>query len=161
VRALAQELGGLEWAVADVERPESVRALVERGDVLVSTVGPFRRWGSAAIEGAIGAGAHYLDSTGESPFIREVFQRYGPDAWRRRGLRGCDDQIGPGVEDNPATSEIDTSDTPGAHSNSGRTLSFDAFDLGDEVSTDRVATGPRDRDRSARSAGQRPAPRTC
>jgi short subunit dehydrogenase-like uncharacterized protein len=80
VRALAQELGGLEWAVADVERPKSVRALVERGDVLVSTVGPFARWGSAAIQAAIGAGAHYLDSTGESPFIREVFERYGSGA---------------------------------------------------------------------------------
>ena len=80
VRALAQELGGLEWAVADVERPESVRALVERGDVLVSTVGPFAQWGSAAIQAAIGAGAHYLDSTGESPFIREVFERYGEGA---------------------------------------------------------------------------------
>jgi NAD(P)-dependent dehydrogenase (short-subunit alcohol dehydrogenase family) len=39
VRALAQELGGLEWAVANVDQPELVRGLVERGDVLVSTVG--------------------------------------------------------------------------------------------------------------------------
>ena len=85
VRALAEELGGLEWVVADVERPESVRALVGRGDVLVSTVGPFVRWGSAAILAAIGAGAHYLDSTGESPFVREVFERYGS----RARAEGC------------------------------------------------------------------------
>jgi short subunit dehydrogenase-like uncharacterized protein len=77
VRALADELGGLEWAVADVERPESVRALVERGDVLVSTVGPFARWGGPAVEAAIATGAHYLDSTGEGGFIRDVFERYG------------------------------------------------------------------------------------
>jgi short subunit dehydrogenase-like uncharacterized protein len=80
VRALAQELGGLEWAVADVERPWSLQSLLERGDVLVSTVGPFVRWGSAAVQAAIGAGAHYLDSTGESLFIREVFERHGSDA---------------------------------------------------------------------------------
>jgi short subunit dehydrogenase-like uncharacterized protein len=77
VRALADELGGLEWAVADVERPESVRALVQRGDVLVSTVGPFARWGGPAVETAIATGAHYLDSTGEGSFIRDVFERYG------------------------------------------------------------------------------------
>jgi short subunit dehydrogenase-like uncharacterized protein len=77
VRALADELGGLEWAVADVERPESVRALVARGDVLVSTVGPFARWGGPAVEAAIGTGAHYLDCTGEGAFIRSVFERYG------------------------------------------------------------------------------------
>jgi short subunit dehydrogenase-like uncharacterized protein len=80
VRALAEELGGLEWAVADVERPDTVRALVERGDVLVSTVGPFARWGEPAVQAAIAAGAHYLDSTGEGSFIRDVFERFGPGA---------------------------------------------------------------------------------
>jgi short subunit dehydrogenase-like uncharacterized protein len=80
VRALAEELGGLDWALADIERPDSVRALVERGDVLVSTVGPFARWGEPAVQAAIGAGAHYLDSTGEGSFIREVFGRFGPGA---------------------------------------------------------------------------------
>lgn len=80
VRALADQLGGLDWEVADVERPESVRALVSAGDVLVSCVGPFARWGAPALEAALGAGAHYLDSTGETPFIRRVFEEYGPRA---------------------------------------------------------------------------------
>ena len=53
---------------------------VERGDVLVSTVGPFARWGEPAVQAAIGAGAHYLDSTGEGSFIRDVFERYGAGA---------------------------------------------------------------------------------
>jgi short subunit dehydrogenase-like uncharacterized protein len=83
VRALADELGGLDWAVADVDRvggTGSVRALVEPGDVLLSTVGPFTRWGAPAVEAAIAAGAHYLDSTGETPFIRAIFERWGPRA---------------------------------------------------------------------------------
>src|SRR3954452_18524074 len=80
VRALADELGGLEWAVADVERPDTVRALVERGDVLVSTVGPFARWGEPDVQAAVYAGAHYLDSTGEGSFTRDVFERFGPGA---------------------------------------------------------------------------------
>jgi short subunit dehydrogenase-like uncharacterized protein len=78
LETLASELGGgLDVAVADVADPPSVRALVEHGDVLVTTVGPFVRWGSAAAAAASVAGAHYLDSTGEPPFIREVFERYG------------------------------------------------------------------------------------
>jgi short subunit dehydrogenase-like uncharacterized protein len=85
VRALAGELGGLEWATADVERPESVHALVERGDVLVSTVGPFARYGRAALDAALLAGAHYLDSTGEGVFVREVFERHG----RAAQAAGC------------------------------------------------------------------------
>jgi len=79
--ALARELGGeLDTATADVADPPSVRALVEGGDVLVTTVGPFARWGAPAAAAATTVGAHYIDSTGEPPFIREVFERYGPPA---------------------------------------------------------------------------------
>ncbi|MGH9116855.1 MAG: saccharopine dehydrogenase family protein [Acidimicrobiales bacterium] len=80
VEALADELGGLATAVADVARPDTVGALVERGDVLVTTVGPFLRFGEPAVAAAVDAGAHYLDSTGEGPFIRRVFERWAPRA---------------------------------------------------------------------------------
>lgn len=77
---VAAELGGLETAVADVASPESVRALVEPGDVLVTTVGPFARFGRPALDAAVAARASYLDSTGEPHFIRQVFEEYGPQA---------------------------------------------------------------------------------
>ena len=80
LEALADELGGLETAVADVTDPSSIRALVERGDTLVTTVGPFARWGGPALDAAIDAGAHYIDSTGEPPFVRRVFEEGGPRA---------------------------------------------------------------------------------
>jgi short subunit dehydrogenase-like uncharacterized protein len=48
--------------------------------VLVTTVGPFARWGQPAAAAATTKGAHYIDSTGEPAFIREVFERYGPAA---------------------------------------------------------------------------------
>lgn len=80
LEALSTQLGGVDTAVADAGRPDTVRALVERGDVLVSTVGLFVRYGEPAVQAAIAAGAHYLDSTGEGSFIREVFERHGPAA---------------------------------------------------------------------------------
>jgi short subunit dehydrogenase-like uncharacterized protein len=78
LETLAAGLGGLETRVADVAAPATVAALVERGDVLISTVGPFARLGGPAVEAAVAAGAHYLDSTGEGPFVRAVFERHGP-----------------------------------------------------------------------------------
>src|SRR6266540_3895340 len=78
--ALAAGLGGLETAIADAARPESLRALLEQGDVLVSTVGPFALRGAAALCAAVQAGATYLDSAGEPSFIREVFEVEGPRA---------------------------------------------------------------------------------
>ena len=80
LQALADELGGLDTLMADVKRPDSVRALVDRGDVLLSTVGPFAQWGEPAVQAAVDAGAHYLDCAGEPRFIRDVFERHGPQA---------------------------------------------------------------------------------
>jgi short subunit dehydrogenase-like uncharacterized protein len=80
--ALAQRLGGLDTAVAHVTDEASVAALVGPGDVLVSTVGPFARLGAPAVAAAVRAGAVYLDSTGEPPFIRAVHERWGPAAER-------------------------------------------------------------------------------
>jgi short subunit dehydrogenase-like uncharacterized protein len=79
---LAEELGGegLATMTADLSDPPSVAAVVESGDVLVTTVGPFARWGQPAAAAATTVGAHYIDSTGEPAFVREVFERYGPAA---------------------------------------------------------------------------------
>jgi short subunit dehydrogenase-like uncharacterized protein len=81
---LASALGGLDTTRADAMRQNSVYDLVESGDVLVSTVGPFVKWGMAAARAAIAAGATYLDSTGEPPFIRRVFEELDAPA-RRSG----------------------------------------------------------------------------
>jgi short subunit dehydrogenase-like uncharacterized protein len=70
----------LETAVASAAEPAALRELIGAGDVLVSTAGPFLKVGQAALTAAVDAGAVYLDSTGEPPFIRQVFECYGPRA---------------------------------------------------------------------------------
>ena len=84
VSALADELGGLETAVADVTEPSSIAKLLSPGDALITTVGPFSRLGLPALEAAIKAGAHYVDSTGEPEWIRTVFER--TDQIQRAGI---------------------------------------------------------------------------
>ena len=85
LRQMADQLGdGLETAVADVGRPETVRALLEAGDVMLSTVGPFTRWGDPAAEAAIDAGAAYIDCTGETCPSSARSSRSSAPAPRRR-----------------------------------------------------------------------------
>jgi short subunit dehydrogenase-like uncharacterized protein len=81
---LSQAAGGaeLETAVAGTEGPGPLRQLLDAGDVLVSTAGPFVQIGRAAVAAAVDAGAVYLDSSGEPPFIRQVFEEFGPRAER-------------------------------------------------------------------------------
>jgi len=61
---------------------KNIGELIGAGDVLVSTAGPFLKVGRSAVEAAVDAGAIYLDSSGEPPFIRQVFAEYGPRAER-------------------------------------------------------------------------------
>jgi len=81
LRELAERLG-VEFRQADALRRNSVFALLERGDVMVSTVGPFAKWGEPAVRAAIAARGTYIDSTGEPVFIRRVFSEFGPPAGR-------------------------------------------------------------------------------
>jgi short subunit dehydrogenase-like uncharacterized protein len=74
------------WQVADVADPRSIRDLIsDSRDVLVTTVGPFLRLGRPALDAAIDAGAGYVDSTGEPPFVRYVFT----EAHRRAVVSGA------------------------------------------------------------------------
>src|SRR3954447_21852354 len=79
---LAERLGGLDWVKADALRRNSVFAAVEPGDVVISTVGPFAKWGDAAVRAAVAAGATYMDSSGEPAFIRRVYEEFGGPAER-------------------------------------------------------------------------------
>src|SRR4051794_36781326 len=81
---LSQELGGgAPTRVARVDDDASLRALLDGADVLINCAGPFTHAGEPVVRAAVDAGVHYVDSTGEQPFIRMVFERYGPAAGRK------------------------------------------------------------------------------
>jgi short subunit dehydrogenase-like uncharacterized protein len=81
---ISQAGGGteLETAVAAADAAGPLRDLIGAGDVLVSTAGPFLKVGRPVVAAAVDAGAVYLDSSGEPPFIRQVFEEFGPRAER-------------------------------------------------------------------------------
>ena len=79
---LSQAGDGTELETAAAVGPGPLRDLIGAGDVLVSTAGPFKKVGRPVVAAAVDAGAVYLDSSGEPPFIREVFEEFGPRAER-------------------------------------------------------------------------------
>src|SRR4051812_21456966 len=62
--------------------PGSLRGVGGRGGGLLTPGGPFLPPGGAPVPAATDAGAVYLDSTGEPPFLRRVFEEFGPRAER-------------------------------------------------------------------------------
>ncbi|KAK0623181.1 Saccharopine dehydrogenase-domain-containing protein [Immersiella caudata] len=55
-------------------------ALARKTFVLITTVGPYARHGEAAVKACASAGTHYLDATGEVPFVSRMIARYASQA---------------------------------------------------------------------------------
>ncbi|MCD5309262.1 saccharopine dehydrogenase family protein [Kineosporia babensis] len=77
---LATELGGLDFRIADAADRSSLAALISPGDVVISTIAPFRTAGESVVRAAVTRRAHYLDVAIEPPFIQQVFQKWGRPA---------------------------------------------------------------------------------
>ncbi|MDO5619139.1 saccharopine dehydrogenase family protein [Kocuria sp.] len=80
LRHLAEQHGNLEVAVVDASDSDDLKALFGPEDVVISTVGPFERFGRPVAEAAAHAGSHYLDSTGEVGFVHELIKGLDDDA---------------------------------------------------------------------------------
>ncbi|MGY1883726.1 saccharopine dehydrogenase family protein [Blastococcus sp. SYSU DS0753] len=68
---------GRDWALveADSTDPASLTALAGSTRVLVTTVGPYARYGLPVVEACARAGTHYADLTGEVLFVRDAIER--------------------------------------------------------------------------------------
>lgn len=80
LEALAQRTGAADVRVAAVGDLDALTAALSDVKALITCVGPFQQLGHTAAEAAIRAGAHYIDSTGESGFIDRLVRSYGPRA---------------------------------------------------------------------------------
>jgi short subunit dehydrogenase-like uncharacterized protein len=69
---------------ASVEDPASLARMAASARVLLTTVGPYLRYGTPVLEACVAAGTHYLDLTGEPPFVGESRRRFGQAAREAR-----------------------------------------------------------------------------
>lgn len=54
----------------------SLQQLVSKTKVLISTVGPYHLYGEAVVAACAESGTHYLDVTGESPWVLDMIKKY-------------------------------------------------------------------------------------
>ncbi|HTU86543.1 MAG TPA: saccharopine dehydrogenase NADP-binding domain-containing protein [Solirubrobacteraceae bacterium] len=67
---------------ADVTDGESVRAVAEATRVVITTVGPYIRYGEPLVAACAGAGTDYVDLTGEPEFVDRMWLGYHDQASR-------------------------------------------------------------------------------
>jgi len=70
------EQHGFTYRLADSTDRSSVFAALDGVYVVLSTAGPFSRYGDPVVDAAVHHGAHYADITGETPWVAEVIARH-------------------------------------------------------------------------------------
>jgi short subunit dehydrogenase-like uncharacterized protein len=83
--AVAETTGNPEIRVASVEDASALADALADVGVLITCVGPFVELGRSAVEAAIKARVHYVDSTGEGLFIQHLLEDFEGPA-RRAGI---------------------------------------------------------------------------
>jgi short subunit dehydrogenase-like uncharacterized protein len=84
VLAIRENLGeaAQSWPVvtAEAASPSTLDAMAARTRVVVTTVGPYLRYGLPLVAACAAAGTDYADLTGEPPFVRESIDQYHKQA---------------------------------------------------------------------------------
>jgi len=82
--AVRESLGesAQSWPIlsADASSPSSLNAMVSQTRVVVTTVGPYSRYGLPLVAACAAAGTDYADLTGEAMFVRQSIDAYHKQA---------------------------------------------------------------------------------
>ncbi|KAL4807554.1 Saccharopine dehydrogenase-domain-containing protein [Aspergillus unguis] len=82
IEGVAQELKKLNPDRAEPEilsvqmQKEELRSLAERTKVLINCVGPYHIYSTPVVEACANAGTHYIDATGETPWVKQTVDQY-------------------------------------------------------------------------------------
>ena len=72
--------------VAHGDDLESLKSLASQTKVVLSTAGPFARYGSLLVQACVEEGAHYTDITGENHWVRGLIDKHHSEA-ASKGIR--------------------------------------------------------------------------
>jgi short subunit dehydrogenase-like uncharacterized protein len=83
IDSVREEMGipaDVPTVLADANEPASIKAMVEKTKVLLTTVGPYQLYGSDVVAACAKAGTDYVDLCGEPAWMHEMIAKHQDDA---------------------------------------------------------------------------------
>jgi short subunit dehydrogenase-like uncharacterized protein len=81
LEAVLAEVGvTVDMLVADSQDQPAINAMVAQTRVILTTAGPFALYGDALVDACVRLKTHYVDITGETPWIKTLINRYHAQA---------------------------------------------------------------------------------
>ena len=69
-----------EIVIADINDDASMLAMAKKSSVVIGCAGPYGRYGEATVRACVEGGAHYVDITGEVPWVERMITDYDEKA---------------------------------------------------------------------------------
>lgn len=77
LEAVRQDVGiDVDILVADSQDQQAIDRIVSQTQVLLTTAGPFALYGDALVDACVRFKTHYVDITGETPWVKTLIDRY-------------------------------------------------------------------------------------
>ena len=76
----------VEILVADSDDEKALKDICSRSKVVLSTAGPFHRYGSKLVAACLENASHYVDITGENFWVKGLIEKHHKEA-ARKGIR--------------------------------------------------------------------------
>jgi short subunit dehydrogenase-like uncharacterized protein len=81
LEAVRDEIGvPVDVLVADSQDQQAIDAIVSQTRVLLNTAGPFALYGNSLVDACVRLRTHYVDITGETPWVRTLIDSYHAQA---------------------------------------------------------------------------------
>lgn len=81
LEAVRAEVGAaVDILTADSQDQQAIDDIVSQTRVLLTTAGPFARYGNALVDTCVRLKTHYVDITGETPWVKTLIDRYHTQA---------------------------------------------------------------------------------
>ena len=82
LEGIIEEIGAppLPILIGDSFDGPSLRAIASRAEVVISTVGPYAKYGAELVAACVGSGTDYCDLTGETQFVRRMIDQHHEEA---------------------------------------------------------------------------------
>lgn len=72
--------GGVPLITGDADDPKSLGEMARRTKAIITTVGPYQKYGEPLVAACAAAGTDYVDLSGEPPFMRAMIDQYSDEA---------------------------------------------------------------------------------
>ncbi|PSC71057.1 saccharopine dehydrogenase [Micractinium conductrix] len=87
---LSEQYGGelreVPILIGDIQNQASLDSIAAQTRVMLSTAGPFALYGTPVVDAAVRSGTHYVDITGEVPWVKTIVDKYH-EAAAAKGVR--------------------------------------------------------------------------